>query len=53
MSAAREKQPANAPLKLDAIYKPFLRRFRFYFRDKFDEGHKKRDYSDWTTEELI
>ena len=41
------------PVKLDAIYKPLLRRFRYYFRAKFDEGRNKRAYLYWSTQDSI
>ena len=40
-------------VKLDAVYKPILRRFRGYFRDKFDSVHSKKSYMHWTTENYL
>ena len=40
-------------VKLDAVYKPILRRFRGYFRDRFDNVHSKKSYMHWTTENYI
>ena len=41
-------QSEGPSVKLDAVYKPLLRRFRGYFRAKFDEDHNKRDYLHWS-----
>ena len=40
-------------VKLDAVYKPILRRFRGYFRDKFDQSQNKRSYIHWTTDHYV
>ena len=40
-------------VKLDAIYKPILRRFRKYFRAKFDETQKNHGYIHWTAEKYF
>ena len=31
-------------IKVDALFKPLLRRFRSYFRARFDQNHNKRNY---------
>ena len=31
-------------IKVDALFKPLLRRFRSYFRARFDLNHNKRNY---------
>ena len=47
--------PPNKVLsvKLDAVYKPILRRFRGYFRDRFDRSQNKKSYIHWTTDTYI
>ena len=46
--------PAKVPsVKLDAVYKPILRRFRGYFRDKFDQSQNKRSYIHWNIDTYV
>lgn len=40
-------------VKLDSLYKPILRRFRAYFRSKFDLLHNPNTYQHWTNEGYI
>ena len=58
-AAAAPKLPAQADptppasVKLDAVYKPILRKFRSYLREKFDQSQKKKGYVHWTTDRYI
>ena len=38
---------------MDAVYKPIMRKFRSYFRDRFDQSHNKKGYMHWKTEKYI
>ena len=38
---------------MDAVYKPILRKFRSYLREKFDASQTKRDYVHWKTERYM
>ena len=40
-------------VKLSALYKPLLRRFRAHFRAKFDEFHNKKLCQHWANERYL
>ena len=40
-------------VKIDALYKPILRRFRAFFRSKFDCHHNVKHFQHWTANAYI
>ena len=39
--------PQSHPIKVCTLFKPILRRFRSYLREKFDKGRKMSLYQHW------
>ena len=40
-------------VKIDSLYKPILRRFRAYFRAKFDSHYNVKHFQHWTVSTYI
>lgn len=41
---------SGSMIRVDNLFKPLLRRFRSYFRTRFDRNHNKRNYHRWTNQ---
>ena len=44
---------SGSMIKVDALFKPLLRRFRSYFRNRFDKNHNKRNYQRWNNDQYM
>ena len=45
------RQPQS--IKIDALYKPILRRFRSLFRKQFEKDHNKKRFQQWKNSEFV
>ena len=44
---------SGTAIRVDCLFKPLLRRFRHYFRDRFDSNHNKRSYHRWSIQKYL